>query len=80
LSIFYNNLLIINIQKHAKGFKFLNHGFQHGQNQKNKCSETDNTLFKSEHKQIMMRKTNQILIVDDQEEILFRQNDLEEAF
>jgi hypothetical protein len=26
------------------------------------------------------KKTSQILIVDDQEEILFRQNDLEEAF
>jgi hypothetical protein len=30
--------------------------------------ETDSTLFKSEQKQIMMRK-NKILIVDDQEEI-----------
>jgi hypothetical protein len=82
LSIFYNNLLVINIQKHAKGFIIPKDGFQYGckKSKKKKVFETDSPCSKVNKTNNDAKKQAKILIVDDQEEILFRQNDLEEAF
>jgi PleD family two-component response regulator len=82
LSIFYNNLLVINIQKHAKGFIIPKPWFsiRLQKIKKTKCSKRTVPCSKVNKTNNDAKKQAKILIVDDQEEILFRQNDLEEAF